>query len=345
MSKQRTKITEHFLSDHERDNFTDEFTDVKYNSAGPFNSFVRAAKQAYLMAASPELDTILHEFKNDPRANGALMVHNCPFDPSVSRGLLEDEAASKVKKSYLSEGFLIGLVSQVGEPYSIQQEGHELVNNLCPSQEDRAQFTGLGSESDLGLHIENAAARLLPGDRAPDGLALTGVSREPGNGPATIISDGRLALSLCDAWVQQELRKPNYYVRFPNRWNASGTDEICLETSVVIGSTESPSFVAAFYDKILTSSTPRAEKALSEFSKALDAVAVAIHIQPGLTVLLNNHVVFHGRDSFKASFDQEGRPWRWVQRAFWLSSLRRMGDWKWVRDRVVHPVVGPELMP
>jgi L-asparagine oxygenase len=344
MPAEKDSIREYRLCDAERDRLYEALTRVEYDDAGPFNPFVRAADRAFSAAASSETADVLHEFKNGPGAAGVLLIENVPFDPNVRRGLLEGEAPLRAKANGLSEAFLVGAVSQVGEPYSIHQEGSALVNNLCPSREHLLQFTGLGSRAPLGLHIENAAARLLPGNRAPEGLALVGVSKEPGEGPATPVADGRLALSLCDPVVERELRQPNFKVRFPNRWSADGAADSSLRTRALVGPKENPLFIAAFYDDILTALTQGAESALAEFARALDSVATAVHIEPGLAVLLNNQFVFHGRGSFNASFDEGGRPYRWVQRVFWTSTLRRMGEWEWVRDRVVRPLVVPSAL-
>jgi L-asparagine oxygenase len=339
MPNEKTNITQHFLSDAERDRFQESLAHLQYDEMGPFNPFVRSANRAFWAAESSETADVLLEFKNNPRANGVLVIYNSPFDPNVQRGLLEGEAARRAKANSLSEAFLVGVVSQIGEPYSIHQEEAALVNNLCPSRAHERKHTGLGSQLPLGLHIENAAARLLPGDRSPEGLALTGVSKEPVAGPPTPVSDGRLALSLCDPFVEEEFRQPNFAVRFPDRWLADCKDVEPQRTVALIGPRESPSFVAAFYEDILVGLTPEARRAMAEFSRALESVATEVHIEPGMTVLVNNHFIFHGRGSFAATYDQDGRPFRWVQRVFWTSALRRMGEWEWVRDRVVRPLV------
>lgn len=344
MPNEKTNVREFYLRDAERDRLYEALARVKYNEAGPFNPFVRAASRAVSAAVSDETADTLHEFKNSPQASGILVIHNGPFDPTVQRGLLEGQASGGVKPNSLSEAFLVGVVSQVGEPYSIRQEGTALVNDLCPSRGEPDQFTGLGSSVPLGMHIENAAARILPGDRSPDGLALTGVSREPGEGPTTPVADGRLALSICSPAVEREFRQANFTVRFPNRWSADGTGVNSLPTRVLEGPKGSPLFVSAFYDNILVPTTPQAERAMAEFAEALESIAVPLRIEPGLTALINNHFVFHGRSSFEASFDEDERPFRWVQRVFWTSSLRRMGEWEWVRDRVVWPLVGRNVL-
>lgn len=340
MPNDKTDIIQYYLTEDERDRLYEALVRVKYNEAGPFNSFVRLADYAFMTAATPGTADVLHTFKNGSRVSGVLAIHNGPSDSSIQKGLLEGEIAGQRKSNSLSEALLVGSVTQVGETYSVAQEGAALVNNLCPSQKDQTQYTGLGSLAPLDLHIENAAARLLPGDRSPDGLALTGVCKEPRDGPPTMVADGYLALSLCSPSVEKELWKPNFSIRFPNRWLAGRVTSSTLRTSALKGPKGSPSFVAAFYDDIFKPLTQPAERALAEFSDALQFVARAVYIEPGVTVLLNNHRVFHGRGSFKASFDHDGRPSRWVQRVFYTSGLRRMGEWEWVQDRVVRPIVG-----
>lgn len=343
MPNDKTEIIEYNFTDEERNRLYETLAQVEYNEAGPFNSFVRLADYSFTSAASSGTANVLHAFKNGWPESSVLTIYNGPSDTSIVRGLKEGELSHQGKSNSLSESFLVGCVTQVGEPYSIAYEGEALVNNLCPSYEDQSQLTGLGSRAPLDFHIENAAARLLPGDRSPDGLALTGVCKEPGDGPATMVADGYLALSLCDPAVEEELWKSNFSIRFPNRWLGDGMTGTSLRTSALRGPKESPSFVAAFYDKMFNPLTQEAERALAEFEDALKFVARSVTIEPGVTVVLNNHRVFHGRGSFKAMFDEDLRPYRWVQRVFYTSALRRMGEWEWVRDRVVCPVVGSEV--
>lgn len=338
MLNEKTKIKNYFLSDAERDRLGGPLARVRYDSAGPFDPFVEEAKRVFRANASAEMLAVLNDFKRAAPDSGVCVIHNNPFDESICRGLLVGEDARKIKKNALSEAFLTGLTAQLGEPYSIWYEEKALVNNLCPSVEDREKFTGLGSDVELDLHAENAAARRLPGDRSPEGLVLTGVSKESGEGPPTKVGDARLALSLCSPFVETELRKPNFEISFPDRWYPDGTEHYRVKTSVLEGTLENPTFIAALYSDMMKANTTKAKKALAEFFAALRAVETAVFLKPGMTLLLNNRTVFHGRGKFTATFDN-GRPLRWVQRLFYTSSLERMGEWKRKRDRVLLPVV------
>lgn len=307
---------------------------MRYPVRGPFSPFVTAARRAVADCITPATASVLDAFKNERGAPGALVIDSCPFDALIVKGLLDTELDFPPRGGAPSEALLVGIAAQIGEPYSVEQEGRALINNVCPSREHLTRLTGLGSRQRLGLHIENAAARVMPGDRAPEGLALIGVSREPGTAPGTAIADGRVALtSMPDAAIR-ELQKPQFLVRVPKRWHAAEADGQALTTPVVLGSKEDPRFVAAFYGDMVEATTPAGAQALQAFTDALEAVSVEVVVEPGVLVLLDNRIIFHGRGAFEATFDDDGRPYRWLQRVFWTTSLRRLGNWPRVGDRV-----------
>ena len=82
-----------------------------------------------------------------------------------------------------------------------------------------------------------------------------------------------------------------------------------------------------------------AEIALYESGQALEEVSIEVIIEPGILVLLDNHFIFHGRNAFEPQFDDDGRPYRWLQRVFWTSSMRRFGWWERTSDHVVCPCI------
>jgi L-asparagine oxygenase len=335
MSGEITAVTRHSLSAAERHTLADALARIPYPPYGPFAPFVAATRRAVADAITPATARVLDAFKNDRSAPGALIIDGCPFNASIAKGLREDELDHPEHGGAPSEALIVGVTAQIGEPYSVDQEGKGLVNNVCPSRAHLTRHTGLGSRMRLGLHIENAAARAMPGDRAPEGLALIGVSREPGKAPGTAIADGRTALARLDDSKIRELQKPQFVIRVPKRWHAEGTDGQTVTTSVVLGSKEDPRFVAAFYDDMVEATTAAGREALKDFTDALEGVSVEVVVEPGVLVMLDNQIVFHGRGAFEAAFDEDGRPYRWLQRVFWTTSLRRLGTWPFVNDRVV----------
>lgn len=315
----------------------DRLRELTYVEGGDYEAPITLARVA-VREAAPALAAFVRERWADDRRPGPVQIENLPFDATIRRGLAEPERPMPPQPSSLSEGLLLGLVP--GEPYAVSQESLGLVSNLCPKRQDLERLTGLGSRRALGLHIENAAARLLPGDRAPDGLALIGRSAEKADAPGTLVADGRLAYRRLEARDQAILRdEARFIARFPLRWRLDDADGPSVPTAVVYGDDEAPSFVAAFYGDILTAADSEAASALERFRVALEAVAIAVVVRPGTALLVDNHRVFHGRAAFEPAFDEDGLPYRWLQRVFWTSSLNRFERWPVTNGRIVHSTV------
>lgn len=334
----KTEILEHALTDHEHDTLLAAVAHLRYDPLEPAAPFVRSALRAVASSLSDTTMSILEDFKNGATRYGVIVLTAFPFDHTVTSGLLEEELdGPNPKPNSLSEALLVGAAAQIGEPYAVAAESRGLVANLCPSQRHVTQHTGLGSRLPLGLHVEHAAARVLPGDCAPDFLALTGVSRERTNPPATILADARLALAQCSPSTLERLRSARVSVRFPVRWKLHDS----RSAHVLHGPANDPSIVAAFYGGLVVAQDAAGAEALEEFSAALAQVAVGVKIEPGTLVLIDNRVVLHGRSEFTAEFTADGRPRRWLQRVFVATSLRRFFASAWVNtnDRVWHPRV------
>lgn len=309
---------------------------VSYPKHGSYERFLELSKAAAEKALSPSTLARIRHFAGSAD-RGVVCIDNVPYDASVVRGLVDPEAAIAGKPSDLSETVLAGIVCMIGEPYAIRQEGKGLISHLSPKRGQLHSNTGIGAINELSEHIENAAARCLPGDRAPDGLALIGVSRERDGSPGTIVADGRLALRLLPMHVQAILRDPaRFRVRFPERWRSLGFPD-GLPTAIAIGSDAAPCFVGAFYGGLTVALDPEAQAALDAFVATLRAISVDLYVEPGRIALLDNKSHFHGRRAFQPSFDEDGRPYRLVQRLFWTSSLDRFGEWPRERGRLISP--------
>ncbi|WP_375636187.1 MULTISPECIES: hypothetical protein [unclassified Bartonella] len=105
----------------------------------------------------------------------------------------------------------------IGEPYSIKFEGEYIVNNLVPLEDNKKDYTGLGSEVELDFHIENAALKFIKGlNLSPKGIFLSGV-RNDVDGPLTRISGARLALKLLIEKDLSSLSDNLYIINIPYR--------------------------------------------------------------------------------------------------------------------------------
>lgn len=335
----KTQINFITLSNREKRRLKALANTLSYPLDGDYEAFIEAAKEVAIRALAPKTKRALSRIKNDTAPMAPAVIKNLPFDPRVTRGMVNPEDLMTGKPNDMSEVIVTGFTALIGEPYAISYQGQGIVSNLSPKKTHLHTNTGLGADKELSLHVENSAARLLTGDRAPDGLALIGVSPEKKGSPGTMVADGRLAIAVIGSAHKQVLRDPTEFtVKVPERWrNSSTTSETAIDTAVVYGSEGYPSFVGALYGDMLIPKSYRASVALEAFKKALNDVAVDLFVDPGTLALIDNHVLWHGRRKFAPSFDADGRPYRFIQRVYWTSTLRRFGDWPTENKRLITP--------
>jgi len=220
-------------------------------------------------------------------------------------------------------------------------EGRGLVNNLVPSKGTSRDLTGLGTASELKLHIENAALRFMSGsDCAPKALLLTGV-RQDASPPYTRVSDARQALAMLGPEDRAALASPAYQIRLPYRWRkfrSTYVDAVTRPIALIEWTPAGLVVNVAFYgDMVANILSPRAERAAKNFEAALEEVAVDEIVSPGEILGIDNRTTLHARTAFVASFDQQGRASRWVQRIFVTDALENFQGWERVDDLVFAP--------
>jgi len=220
----------------------------------------------------------------------------------------------------------------------MRYEGNEIINNLIPYKENRADYTGLGSEAELEFHIENAALKHLSGvDLSPMGLMFTCV-HEDENGPATRVGDARLALRRLTRRQRDILRSPAYKIKVPHRWRDTrfGAPPTMTDWVAVLNGREGdyPDISAVFYKDMIHAEHADAAEALAAFHRAIKDISLSISLKLGRLVYIDNRFALHARDKFTPSFDDEGRPARWIQRVFVSQSLWSYRNLVPVSDRV-----------
>lgn len=282
------------------------------------------AGRRWLGAQSPSLQQALARLSAGDDA--ALLIDGLPSDPTIREGLIDPDVALATKPDRLSEGLLLGAVSQLGYPFGVASEGRGVVNNLCPIRVSRNAVTGLGSRLPLDQHIENAALRRLPIDRATDGLGLIGVCADPSGDPETVVADVRLAFDRLSLADQSVLRDARFRINLPVRWRQPGVDDRVL-APVASGHGREMSFAFAFYGDMVEAIDSPAQASLARFKVALDAVAQRVRVRPGMLLLINNRIASHGRGAFEPAYTKDGAPLRWLQRVFWISDLARLDGW------------------
>lgn len=266
------------------------------------------------------------ENQNDPYNQAPyFIINNIPLDQNIYGSPLSSEASTTFKSGCVSENILCAIGCALGEPYSISFEGRELVNNLTAEKNHKLEYTGLGSEVELDFHIENAALKhTFEDDCSPKGLLLLGIRDEPASsGPYTYVSDARKALELLSNNDKNILRDNNYAIEVPYRWrNAITSDKLPrCDVPIVSGTAELPRISAVFYPGMVTPRNKQAENAYINLYRAVKAVSIGVKIQPGRLVYVNNRFALHARQKFTATYDENGRGYRWIQRLFVTADL------------------------
>ncbi|USP03386.1 hypothetical protein [Bartonella taylorii] len=100
-----------------------------------------------------------------------LIFENLPIDRQINTSPNPYNLDASCKSGYISENLIMMFSLLIGEPYSIKFEGEHIVNNLVPLEENKKDYTGLGSEVELDFHIENAALKFITGlNLSPKGI-------------------------------------------------------------------------------------------------------------------------------------------------------------------------------
>ncbi|MEC3196179.1 TauD/TfdA family dioxygenase [Bacillus cereus] len=327
------------LSDDEKEILYQELNQIQYDPTGS-TRYITEVRMAALRAMPSRIIDCLNEQKASLKPMPYIILENLPVDKNVTSTPEPQIVDPDVKSGFISENLAIAVGSLIGEPYSMLHEGHNIVNNLIPSVEAKREYTGLGSEVELDFHIENAALKFM-GDKnfSPCGLLLTGVRHDPQK-PLTRIADGREALRLLSQSDIDLLCQPLYKIKVPYRWRLSIPGEM-QETHLVPliqGSIELPEIAAAFYPDMVLPANDLAATALRNFHEAIRKVSFGLDVSPGRLVYIDNRFTFHSRDAFEPSFDQSGRPFRWVQRVIVAPNLWNHRNLAQVKDRVFKPI-------
>lgn len=325
------------LTDFERDRLAAVLDEIPYDPHGG-TSYLVSIRIAAATAMPRRIVDALNEQRASLHPRPYLVFDNLPTDDQVFTVPVGDTFDPSVKTGVRSENLAIAFASLIGEPYSISFEGGTIVNNLIPFS--KGDYTGLGSDVELGFHIENAALRFIgDDDLCPLGVLLTGVRRDP-SGPLTRVSDAREALRALPPSDIECLRQPLYRIRVPYRWRGAPAACDFQQTRwvpLVSGNVDLPEVSAVFYPDMVEAQSDRAALALDGFHKAIRDVSVGVDVVPGRVVYVDNRFALHSRDSFAATLGDDGLPLRWIQRVFVAPNLWGYRRFRQVKTRVFQP--------
>lgn len=329
------------LTDDEVNEISEGLSHIEYDPNGNEQYITKIRIAAYKFFPKKILE-ILEEQRSSRNNHPFVVFNNLPIDDHVIGSPSHSETGSRYKSGHLSENVICAFGAIIGEPYSIHFEGPELVNNLTPHKNFKQDYTGLGSEVELDLHIENAALKFMSDDDcSPMGMLLLGVRRDPLNvGPKTYVADARKALRLLSESDIQNLRDKNFIIRLPYRWRGvfckSENTSLC---PVITGPASEPRMSAAFYPDMVLPVNEKGRNAFNALYEALKAISIGITITPRKLVYIDNRFAFHSREKFSATYDENGFPYRWVQRLFLTSNLWNFREFGRKGERVFDPTI------
>ncbi len=328
------------LTDKEKDLIKQRLIDVEYDCMGSNIYITKLRKIAYSVLSDRVLN-ILEQQRASLDPLPYIIFENMPIDDNIFGSPSFFDTGSKFKNGCISENLLCMIGAVLGEPYSIYFEGQELVNNLTPQVNSANDYTGLGSSVELDLHIENSALRFIGQESySPLGLLLLGLRHQKSvinqTSPYTNIVDARQAIDRLSKHDLDILKKNNYILHIPYRWRKGFTNKKqCTEPCPMISKEGGILEVnAVFYPNMVTPMSISAENALNNFYNILKKLVIKLDITPGKLVYIDNRFSLHSRDKFIALYDNNGYPYRWLQRLFIMPNLWALQNFRKIGNRV-----------
>ena len=322
------------LTESEKNLIYDVLLNVKYDPVGSPAYIQSLRKIAYKSFPDRVLDALNLLYNNEIPA---LVIENLP-STTISKIPFKNE---KYEKDFTSENIILTFSSLLGEPYSISAEGENIVNNLIPYKETKHDYTGLGSESELDFHIENSALNFLfkHESLSPSALLLFGVASNPSNPVKTKFVDIRKVLDVMDYEDIKTLKGDNFIISVPYRWRSYLPKDklITYPVPMICGNLQNPKVFFAFYSNVVKAISQDAEMALEKLRSKIDEFASFEVLTSGKLLLLGNKYTLHARESFKASYSQDGRPDRWIQRVFVSRDISSFYRIKILQGRIFEP--------
>jgi alpha-ketoglutarate-dependent taurine dioxygenase len=210
----------------------------------------------------------------------------------------------------VSEETLLGAARLLGEPVGyLPEHGGDLVQNLVPTREAAARQTSTSSRVQLDWHTETAFH-----PHKPRYLVLLCLRGDPA-AQTLLCSLAELDAGLPEP-VRAVLRQPRFRIGVDESFTDGRTVMLPDLRPVVSGPPARPDFT--FDANLMVGADREADAALEEVRRRIADEHVAVTLEPGDLLVVDNHVAVHGRSPFPARFDGTDR---WLQRTFVVEDL------------------------
>jgi L-asparagine oxygenase len=264
-------------------------------------------------------------FATDPAAPGCLIIDNMPIDPDLPP-TPGNSRRSELKRTFVSEGCLLGIAQLVGSPlgYHNEKDG-ELIQNVSPVASETKKTSSESSEIALGFHtdfdFDESDPELPYNVTNADLIVLFCLRRDPDGTAFTLYADAR---DICEVLSRQDismLRTPSF--EFGASYSFTG---LCGDsrvwshpTAILRGPHTSPEISVDMLCGV-RGITSEATAALRNLTVACtdERVAQRVCLAPGQMLLIDNRKGAHARTVFNAYFEGGDR---WLQRVYARRSL------------------------
>ncbi|WP_255306309.1 TauD/TfdA family dioxygenase [Streptomyces sp. Wb2n-11] len=229
-----------------------------------------------------------------------------------------------------TNGTLMLVADLLGSLTGYQDEkSGALFHDVHPVRGEERRIENSGSVA-FDFHTENVHHPLRP-----DYLGLLCLRQDHEQIAATRVSSVRDALPLLTDEEVAELRKPQFHSLYPTSFtrDIAGPRPSAGPHPVVFGPVDRP--FMRFNSHNTQGTGPEAQAALRALAGALEEVCRDLVLAPGDLVVLDNHVVVHGRTAFTPRYD--GRD-RWLRRFYSLRTTPL-----WIQRMTWHPRVLPAM--
>lgn len=256
----------------------------------------------------------LHAFRRFGSASGGLLIRGMPTGPVPPTPTTRDHA---VGIHLAASAAMSVLVAMIGEQFGFEPERDgQIVQDVVPVAGYEKTQNSTSSDVLLLAHTEMAFSEYRPD------FVVLGCLRSDHMGVAgTTLAPSRRALDLLEPDVVGVLREKRF---------ATAVDESFMRRdgnsqpiwigpiAVLTGDDDRPRLRADFAETRAIEGDRTAEAALLALSQAAAEVAVAVRLDVGDVLVLDNHCAFHGRTPFEARGDGTDR---WLLRTYLARDL------------------------
>ncbi|MGW6593791.1 TauD/TfdA family dioxygenase [Streptomyces globisporus] len=295
--------------------------------AARFSDSIPIVVSGLLMDLPDGMRKMVLDFGSDAESSGycilrGVSVGELPKTPQAHEAHVLD--------GHPTNGTLMLVADLLGSLTGYQDEkSGALFHDVHPVRGEEDRIENSGSVA-FDFHTENVHHPLRP-----DYLGLLCLRQDHDQIAATRVSSVRDALPLLTDDEVAELRKPQFHSLYPTSFtrNTTGPRPSAGPHPVIFGPADRP--FMRFNSHNTQGDHPPARAALRSLATALERVCRDLVLAPGDLVVLDNHVVVHGRTAFTPRYDGQDR---WLRRFYSLRSAPL-----WAQRMMRHPRVLPAM--